>query len=241
MNANAGIKTGPEGYGQGLSATWFDYNGDGWPDLYVANDFAAPDHFYRNNGDGTFTDVIGDVMPHTSWFSMGSDFADINNRGMFDFFVGDMSATTHYSQKLNMGPMGSNAWFLEHTEPRQYMRNSLYVNTGTSRFMEAAYLAGIANSDWTWSVKFGDLDNDGRVDLFVCNGMARNFNDSDIPFRKEMLIGHNEWELYEKSEPRRERCMAFRNRGGNSISRTSQKNGGLDHLGMLITAPRTPI
>src|SRR5947207_8770619 len=111
------------------------------------------------------------------------------------------------------------------------MRNALYVNTGTPRFMEGAFLAGIANSDWTWSVKFGDLDNDGRVDLFVCNGMARNFNDSDIPFRKEMLIGKNEWELYEKSEPRKERCLAFRNRADFNFEDVS-KAWGLDHLGM---------
>ena len=235
VTAAAGIKTGSDGWGQGLSATWWDFNGDGLPDLYVANDFTASDHLYRNNGDGTFTDVIKDMFPHTSWFSMGSDFADIRNCGSFDFLVGDMSATTHYKQKTTMGAMGGNAYFLEHAEPRQYMRNSLYVNTGTGRFMEAGFLAGIANSDWTWSVKFGDLDNDGRVDLFVCNGMARNFNDSDIPFRKEMLIGKNEWELYEKSEPRKERCMAFRNRANLDFEDVSKK-WGLDHLGMSYGA-----
>ena len=111
-------KAGISGNGQGLSATWWDYNGDGLPDLYVCNDFRAADKLYRNNGDGTFTDVIKDTIPHTSWFSMGSDFADIANHGRFDFFVGDMSATNHFKQKTTMGAMGSNAYFLEHSEPR---------------------------------------------------------------------------------------------------------------------------
>lgn len=228
-------KAGIAGNGQGLSATWWDYNGDGLPDLYVANDYQAADKLYRNNGDGTFTDVIAETIPHTSWFSMGSDFADINNDGLFDFFVGDMSATNHFKQKTTMGAMGSNAYFLEHASPRQVMRNALYINTGTNRFMEAAFLSGLANSDWTWSVKFGDLDNDGRVDLFACNGMARNFNDSDIPFDKSMLIGRTEWELYEKGEPRKERCKAFRNRGDFDFEDVG-KLWGLDHLGMSYGA-----
>lgn len=235
VTEKAGILTGDAGLGQGLSAVWWDFNNDGLPDLYIANDFQAGDHLYRNNGNGTFTDVIKEMIPHTTWFSMGCDFADLNNSGRFDFFVGDMSATNHYKQKTTMGAMGSQQFFLEHTEPRQYMRNALYINTGTSRFMEAAFAAGIANSDWTWSVKFGDLDNDGRIDLFVCNGMARNFNDSDIPFRNDMLIGRTEWEIYEKTEPRREKCMAFRNRGLLDFEDVSKK-WGLDHLGMSYSA-----
>ncbi|HLX59968.1 MAG TPA: FG-GAP-like repeat-containing protein [Planctomycetota bacterium] len=227
-------QAGIGGAGQGLSATWWDFDGDGLPDLYVANDFTGADKLYHNNGNGTFTDVIN-MMPHTSWFSMGSDFADIDNRGMFDFFVGDMSATTHYKNKTTMGAMGSNAWFLEHTQPPQYMRNALYINTGAGRFMEGAFWAGLANSDWTWSVKFGDLDNDGRVDLFVCNGMARNFNDSDIPFRRDMLIGQTEWNIYEKTAPRPEKCLAFHNRGGYQFDEVGAK-WGLDHFGMNYAA-----
>ncbi len=64
---------------RGHSATWFDANDDDWPDLYVANDFAKPDHLYQNNGDGTFTDTADRDLPSTPWFAMGSDFEDINN------------------------------------------------------------------------------------------------------------------------------------------------------------------
>ena len=75
--------------------------------------------------------------------------------------------------------MSKNAWFLDHAQPRQYMRNSVYVNTGLGRFMEAAHMTGLAKSDWTWALKFGDLDNDGHVDLFIGNGMTGDFFNSD--------------------------------------------------------------
>ncbi len=228
-------KAGISGNGKGLSATWWDFDGDGLPDLYVANDFTDADKLYHNNGDGTFTDVIKEMIPHTTWFSMGSDFADIDNRGMFDFFVADMSATNHYKQKTTMGAMGSNAYFAEHAEPHQYMRNALYMNTGTGRFMEGAFLAGIANSDWTWSVKFGDFDNQGRVDLFICNGMARNFTNSDIPFGDEQVIGKTDFEVYEKTPTRPERCRAFRNLGHYEFEDVARK-WGLDHLGMSYSS-----
>ena len=82
----------------GLSSNWWDYNSDGWPDLYVANDFKGPDLLYRNNGRGadgkvTFTEVSKDSLPHTPWYSMGSDFGDINNDGRFDYLASDMAGT----------------------------------------------------------------------------------------------------------------------------------------------------
>jgi hypothetical protein len=157
----------------GLSAIWWDYNDDGWPDLYVANDYMGPDHLFRNNGlddNGviTFTDVVDETLPHTPWFSMGSDYADINNDGRIDFLASDMAGSNHYRDKLSMGSMSgpnSDAWFLNFPNPPQYMRNALYLNTGTDRFMEVAYLTGLAKTDWTWTVKFGDLDNDGFEDV----------------------------------------------------------------------------
>jgi enediyne biosynthesis protein E4 len=83
------------GPSQSHSATWWDYDNDGWPDLYVANDYGFPDKLYHNNRDGTFTDVIDRVAPHTSFSSMGSDLGDVNNDGLIDFLVADMAVTTH--------------------------------------------------------------------------------------------------------------------------------------------------
>jgi hypothetical protein len=83
-----------------LSATWWDYNDDGFPDLYAANDFMGPDNLYHNNGDGTFTDVTKVVLPHTPWFSMGTDIADVNNDGRIDFLATDMDSRTHHREMV---------------------------------------------------------------------------------------------------------------------------------------------
>ena len=174
------LQAGIDGYDMGLSATWFDFNNDDWLDLYVANDFKGPDKLYQNNADGTFTNVIGEATNHTPWFSMGSAAGDINNDGFEDLMVADMSGTSHYKQKVNMGNMSDSNWFLTYGHPRQYMRNSLYINTGSGRFLESAFMSGVESTDWTWAVKFADLDNDGLQDIFVTNGHARNTMDSDF-------------------------------------------------------------
>ena len=171
----------------GLSATWWDYNQDGRPDLYVANDFFGPDRLYRNegpnkNGEVRFAEVLAETMPHTPWFSMGADISDIDNDGLMDFMGSDMAGTNHYRDKMSMGNMSgpnSDAWFLNFPTPPQYMRNTVYRNTGTGRFMEIANLTGLAKTDWTWAVRFADLDNDGREDLFVTNGMSRDWLNGD--------------------------------------------------------------
>ena len=173
-------ESGITGNHYGLSATWWDFNRDGYPDIYVANDFWGPDQLYQNNHDGTFTNVIDTAVGHTPWFSMGSDTADVNNDGLPDLMGSDMAGTSHFRQKVAMGDMYQWGWFLEQGTPRQYMRNVLYVNTGTGRFLEAAYLAGLDASNWTWSVKFGDLNNDGLVDVFISNGMTRDWFHCDI-------------------------------------------------------------
>ncbi|MEZ6120762.1 MAG: VCBS repeat-containing protein [Pirellulaceae bacterium] len=150
-------QAGISGIGVGNSAVWWDYNQDGWPDLYVGNDFKVADQLFRNNGDGTFTDVIQETVSHTTWFSMGSEVGDINNDGILDFLISDMAGTTHYRSKVTMGEMSVNAEFLRTAEPRQLMRNALFIGTGTDRLLEAAYLCGLANSDWTRGRQIGGL------------------------------------------------------------------------------------
>ena len=227
----AGITDDPR---HGLAATWWDFDSDGFPDLYVSNDYDDPDCLYHNNRDGTFTDVTSERLPHTAWFSMGADSADINNDGWPDLLAADMSGTTHFKDKTTMGAMGSRLW-VTMIEPRQYMRNALYIGTGTGRLMEAAYLAGLADSDWTWAVKFADFDGDGRDDLFLSNGMTRNFNNSDTPFSRELFIGKSEWEPYENTPPRKEQNLAFRN-AGDLLFEDFSKAWGLDHTGISFAA-----
>ena len=175
-------RAGIAGATQGHSAIWWDYDDDGWPDLYVTDDFSVPDHLYHNNRDGTFSDVIAQVVPHTPFSSMGSDFGDIDNDGRLDYFVPDMAATTHEKDQRGMAasrrlnteePPGSAA-------PSQYARNAVYLNTGAGVCQEVACLTGLAATDWTWSPRFEDLDNDGRIDLHLTNGMVRELHNLDI-------------------------------------------------------------
>ena len=216
----------------GLSATWWDYDADGYPDLYVANDFYGADHLYRNQGDGTFKDVAPFALPHTPWFSMGSDVADINNDGLFDYMASDMAGSDHYKEKMSMGNMtgqDSDSWFLNWPTPAQYMRNAVYVNTGTGRFNEAAFLTGMAATDWTWSIKFGDLDCDGREDVFVTTGMSRDWFNSDMRNQEEALImskgnaaGQTFWD---DKKPLALKNWAFRNEGDLKFENVGEKWG----------------
>lgn len=176
VNTQAGIR----GNELGLAAAWWDYNGDGFADLYVSNDYKGADRLYRNNGDGTFTDVARMALPHIPWASMGTDVADINNDGRMDFIATDMSGTTHARRMMIDGDSDRDRWFLNVAEPRQYRRNAVFLSTGTEHLVEVAHLTGLESTDWTWSPKFGDLDNDGWVDLFIANGMSRDFVNGDL-------------------------------------------------------------
>ncbi|MDG2125912.1 MAG: VCBS repeat-containing protein, partial [Verrucomicrobiales bacterium] len=222
---------------QGNGAMWCDFNNDGWQDLYVGNDFEDPDLLYRNNGNGTFSEVAKEVFAHVTWFSMGSDTADVNNDGLADLLSLDMAATTHYKSKTTMGAMGTSTFFMETAEPLQYMHNCLQLGTGAGRFLEVARQAGVANSDWSWAAKFGDMDNDGWVDLFVSNGMTRNFNDSDHPLDMEKLVGAAEWDQYEGQPARPETNQAYRNLGsGVAGFEDVAEAWGLAHHGMSYGA-----
>ena len=224
---------------RGHCAAWWDYDQDGWPDLHVANDFYDPDQLFHNNGDGTFTEVAGEVFPHLPWFSMGSDFADVNRDGLFDLMTTDMAATSHFKRMLTMGNLHQASWFLTSSRPRQFPRNALYLNTGIGRFLECANLAGLSSSDWTWTTRFGDLDNDGWSDLFFANGMIRRVMDSDLQDegarrganRDHRVMG----ELLRESQPQLERNLAFRNQNGWEFEGVGE-SWGLNHKGISTSA-----
>ncbi len=220
----------------GLSSVWFDYNHDGLPDIYVASDYAVPDQLWRNNGDGTFTDVHTEVMPYCSWSSMGSALADMDGNGLVDLMVADMGGSTHFKAKLNAGILtDERRHFFTEVWPRQTMRNVLLLDSGQGKFCEAAEMAGLANTDWTWNLKSGDFDNDGRVDLFVTNGLARNFGHSDVPFSRADRVGVSDWDHYRHLPPERDTNRAFRNLGDLEFDEVG-KVWGLDHLGMTFGA-----
>ena len=207
-------KAGLGGFDFGNAVLWWDYDRDGWPDLYVANDYFGPDRLYHNNRDGTFTDRAASALPRTPWTSMGADVGDLNRDGWPDLIASDMSGRGHRRQMIDSGDLDRNGWFLDFPEPRQYMRNAVYVNTGTGRFLELAYQLGVADTDWTWSVLLGDLDNDGWEDLFVANGMTRDWMDNDLAQQTRGLSPAALAQFWAAQPVRADRNLAFRNRGG---------------------------
>ena len=236
--SNVTDHAGISGESQVHSATWWDFDQDGWPDLYVANDFAAPDKLYRNNRDGTFTEVIDHVVPHLSYSAMGADLGDVNNDGLIDFFVVDMAATTHALDQRTMANARSQARDLPDgaTQSPQLYRNALYVNTGAGRMLEAAFLAGIAATDWAWSARFEDLDNDGRLDLFVTNGMHREVNNADLLTKQMKAESPAErLRIMHDSPVLAQQNFAYQNRGDFHFADVSQA-WGLNQKGVSFGA-----
>ena len=180
VSEEAGILGNPIGFG--LSATVADLDKDGWPDVYVANDYVEDDYLYMNNGDGTFAERVRDHFAHTSQFSMGADVADYNNDALPDVLTLDMLPEDNRRQKLLKGPDAYDKYrlMLGYGYHHQLMRNMLHLNTGGSRFSEIGQLAGISNTDWSWAALLADYDLDGHKDLFVTNGYGRDYTNLDF-------------------------------------------------------------
>lgn len=222
-------------FAQGLSATWLDYNDDGSPDIYVANDSWRSDRLYENQGDGTFVDVLPKATKQSPWFSKGSDIGDIDNDGIIDLMVGDTAASNHLGKNLNMSLPEDSDWFLEFGSPRQSMSNAVYLNSGNGGFMDVANMTGLSNTDWAWSTRLADLDNDGRLDVFVTNGNARDRMNVDTIKKLERLKIQSKLSAYsdlEKNMPALpQQNLAFSNRGNLEFEDVSQK-WGLDLNGI---------
>jgi len=186
VSIQANIKD--DGYGLGLSVS--DFNNDGWPDVYVANDFISNDNLWINNKNGTFTNCIAKALRHQSYSSMGADAADINNDGLTDIVTLDMLPEYNKRKKESFFFMNYERYQSERLrgyEP-EFMRNMLQLNNGNickndtclPFFSEIGQLAGISATDWSWSVLMADFDCDGWKDIHMTNGIGRDFINADF-------------------------------------------------------------
>ncbi|MBN3521672.1 VCBS repeat-containing protein [Algoriphagus lutimaris] len=179
ITPQAGIFSSKIGYGLGIGVS--DINNDGWPDIYVSNDFNENDYLYINQKDGTFKEQISSGVNYSSRFSMGSDFSDFNNDGWIDFITMDMLPKDEIIQKMSAGEDSEEVYQLKlgFGFERQVSRNSLQLNNTNGTFSEIGQYSGVYATDWSWAALFGDFDNDGWKDLFVTNGIVRRPNDLD--------------------------------------------------------------
>ena len=166
----------------GLGAGIADIDGDGWPDIYLSNDYAVPDYLYINQHNGRFVNRLTECIGHTSQFSMGNAVADVNNDGRMDIFTLDMLPEDNRRQKLLFAPDNYEKFDLNLRSGfyYQYMRNMLQLNNGDGHFSEIGQLAGVSNTDWSWAPLWADFDNDGWKDLFVTNGYVRDYTNMDF-------------------------------------------------------------
>jgi hypothetical protein len=180
ITSKAGIISNPLGYGLGLHIT--DINNDGWPDIYVSNDYVEEDYLYINNKNGTFKESLKTAFGHLSNFSMGVDAADINNDGWMDIYTLDMLPEDNRRQKLLYAPDNYELYnnTLKNGFYHQLMRNMLQLNNGNGTFSEVGQLSGISNTDWSWAALFADFNLDGQKDLFVTNGYGRDMINRDF-------------------------------------------------------------
>lgn len=179
VSEEAGIYGGVNGYGLGISIA--DFNQDGYPDIYIGNDFHEDDYYYLNNGDGTFSESLKDFFMQTTRFSMGNDVADINHDGLPDLISLDMLPEDETILKKSEGDEDINIMKLRTSQYGyyyQFSRNMLQVNTGNG-FKEVALMNGVAATDWSWSALFADYNQDGEQDLFISNGIPKRPNDLD--------------------------------------------------------------
>ena len=180
VSKQAGIIQSVIGYGLGICVA--DVNMDGWPDIYIGNDFQENDYLYINQKNATFKEVMQDASMHTSQFSMGVDIADLNNDAYPEIISMDMQPADPYILKRSLGDDEYNLFNfkIKSGYHPQFARNALQLNNRNNHFSDVAMYAGVDATDWSWASLFMDFDNDGNKDLFISNGIPKRMNDMDF-------------------------------------------------------------
>ncbi len=244
VTSEAGIFSSLLGYGLGLAIS--DINEDGWPDIYVGNDFHENDYLYFNNGDGTFSQALQRVIGHTSQSTMGVDIADMNNDGRADILALDMLPPDLATYRRSAGPDPEDVARIKHNfgYAPQHARNTLQLHRGLDHegyplYSEIGIFAGIHATDWSWAGLFADLDNDGWKDIYITNGIPGRPNDLDYlaytsepDVQRTLYTGGFEDQLAvsKRMPPLRIANYAFRN-GGNLSFTDVTEQWGLDQGG----------
>jgi len=181
-----GIYSNAISYGLGLGVS--DLNLDGWPDVYVSNDYDERDYMYINQKNGTFKEVVKKATNHISNFAMGNDIADFDNDGYMDILTLDMVSEDNYGMKTSMASMNPEKFNRNVDLGRHYQymyntfqRHSTHIDsTGIPFFSDVAQITGVSNTDWSWAPLMADFDNDGLKDIFITNGIKKDFRNKDF-------------------------------------------------------------
>lgn len=238
ISETAGIYGSAIGFGLGVTVG--DLDNDGWQDLYVSNDFFERDYLYINQRNGTFKECLEDQMMSISNASMGADMADINNDGRPDIFVTEMLPDDNARLKTNTTFENWDKYQLnlQYDYYHQFTRNTLQLNNGDHTFSEIGRYAGVCATDWSWGALIADLDNDGRKDIFVANGIYQDLTNEDYiqyisnkTFFKEVVTRKaNFKKLIDLIPSHPVSSFAFSNNGDLTFTNKAAE-WGLDHPG----------
>ncbi len=231
VSDDAGIYGPSSNYGLGIGIS--DFNSDGWPDIYVSNDYVDSDKLFLNDQNGKFLTSTDSLLSQISQFSMGLDIGDVNRDGHMDIITLDMLPEDNRRQKLLFGPENYfvHASMKKNGYSSQCMRNMLHLNNGNGSFSEIGQIAGVSNTDWSWSALFADFDNDGFQDLFISNGYKRDFTNNDfLKFKADQEIkaggaGLDNTEMIERMPSSKQANYVFRHTGSHGFDNVGRKWG----------------
>lgn len=218
-----------EGYGHGVNIT--DLNQDGWPDILVTNDFLSNNILYINQHDGSFKNEIKSYFKHMAENAMGLDVVDINNDGLEDVIELDMNPEDNFRKKMMLNPLNYSRYINndQFDYQYQYVRNMMHLNRGNRVtedssntqpvFSEIGFLAGIAETDWSWAPVVTDFDQDGYRDIIITNGFPKDVTDHDfIAYRQKSSMLTSKRELLDMLPQVKIANYAFKNQGDLTFS-----------------------